>query len=112
MRDDRDRLRDILEAIERIERYLPEGYQRFESDELLQTWMVYHIQVIGEATRKLSDRVRKNHPEIPWPPIIAMRNVLAHDYFGLDLHEIWLTVERDIPHLKPKIQEILNRLEE
>lgn len=112
MRNDRERLRDILEAIERIERYVPDGELRFEQDELLQTWMVHHIQIIGEAARKLSDSMRKNHSEIPWPQIITMRNVLVHDYFGLDLQEVWIAVERDIPHLKPKIQAILQELED
>lgn len=112
MRNDRERLQDILEAIERIERYAPDGQQRFEQDELLQTWMVHHIQIIGEAARKLSDQVRKAHPEIPWPQIITMRNVLVHDYFGLDLQEVWMVVERDIPNLKPKIEAILRTIDE
>jgi uncharacterized protein with HEPN domain len=107
MRNDQERLQDILETIERIERYAPDGQHRFEQDELLQTWMVHHIQIIGEAARKLSDSVRKAHPEIPWPQIITMRNVLVHDYFGIDLQEVWMVVERDIPTLKPKIEAIL-----
>lgn len=110
MRNDIQRLQDILEAIERIERYAPEGKNRFERDELLQTWMVHHIQIIGEAAGKLSDSFRKKYSEIPWPQIITMRNVLVHDYFGLDLHEVWMVVERDIPHLKPKIQAIIQKL--
>jgi transposase len=71
--------RDILEAIERIERDVPDEQPRFEQNELLQTWMVHHIQLIGEAARKLSDSMRNTHPEIPWPQIITMRNVLVHD---------------------------------
>ena len=74
--------------------------------------MVHNIQIIGEAVRKLSDSMRNNHPEIPWPQIITMRNVLVHDYFGLDLQEVWMAVERDIPDLKPKIQGILQELED
>lgn len=54
MRDDRERLRDILEAIERIERYTSKGREEFMQDELIQTWVVHHIQIIGEAARKLS----------------------------------------------------------
>ena len=73
--------------------------------------MVHHIQTIGEAARKLSDSMRNTHPEIPWPQIITMRNVLVHDYFGIDLQEVWMAVERDIPDLKPKIHTILQELE-
>ena len=107
MRDDRSRLLDVIEAIERIERYAARGRKAFETDELLQTWVVHHIQIIGEAVRKLSDALRSAHPEIPWAQIIAMRNIVVHDYFGVDTDEVWAAVERDLPDLKRKIQAIL-----
>ena len=107
MRDDRSRLLDVIEAIERIERYAARGRKAFEADELLQTWVVHHIQIIGEAVRKLSDALRSEHPEIPWAQIIAMRNIVVHDYFGVDTEEVWAAVERDLPDLKRKIQAIL-----
>ena len=107
MRDDRERLLDILEAIERIERYTRRGRMQFEEDELVQTWVLHHIQIIGEAARKLSEDLRINHPTVPWSEIVAMRNALVHDYFGVDVEEVWATVERDLPDLKRKIEEIL-----
>ncbi len=110
MRDDRERLLDILEAIERIQKYASRGRKAFESDELLQTWIVHHIQIIGEAARKISDVLCTSHPEVPWPQIIAMRHVLVHDYFGIDVEEVWATVERDIPELKRQIKAILREL--
>ena len=97
----------MIEAIERIERYAARGRKAFETDELLQTWVVHHIQIIGEAVRKLSDALRSAHPEIPWAQIIAMRNIVVHDYFGVDTDEVWAAVERDLPDLKQKIQAIL-----
>ncbi len=97
----------MIEAIERIERYAARGRKAFETDELLQTWVVHHIQIIGEAVRKLSDALRSQHPEIPWAQIIAMRNIVVHDYFGVDTDEVWAAVERDLPDLKRKIQAIL-----
>lgn len=60
MRRDRERLFDILEAIERIERHASEGRAAFENDELIQTWMLYHIQIIGEAAAKLSPDIRQS----------------------------------------------------
>ena len=110
MRDDRERLLDIVEAIERIERYAGRGRNVFEDDELIQTWMVHHIQIVGEAARKVSEDLRASHPEIPWPQIIAMRSVLVHEYFGIDLDEVWTTVERELPELKRKITVILEGL--
>lgn len=107
MKDDRQRLEDILEAIERIERYATRGRAAFENDELLQTWIIHHIQIIGEASSKLSDSFRQAHAEIPWPQIVTMRNVLVHDYFGVDTEEVWMVVERDLPTFKRKMDEIL-----
>ena len=107
MRDDRSRLLDIIEAIERIERYAARGREAFDRDELLQTWVVHHIQIVGEAVRKLSDALRSEHSEIPWAEIIGTRNIVVHDYFGVDTQEVWAAVERDLPDLKRKIQAIL-----
>lgn len=107
MRDDRERLRDILEAIERIERYTSKGREEFMQDELIQTWVVHHIQIIGEAARKLTEEVRSEHDEVPWPAIIAMRNILVHDYFSVDIDEVWSTIERDLPPLKVEVSSIL-----
>lgn len=110
MRDDRSRLLDVIEAIERIERYAARGREAFDRDELLQTWVVHHIQIVGEAVRKLSDALRAAHPEIPWAEIIGMRNIVVHDYFGVDTDEVWAAVERDLPELKRKIQTILREV--
>jgi len=94
MRDDRERLQDILEAIERIERHAAKGREEFEKDELIQTWVVHHIQIIWEAARKLSEELRSEHDQIPRAAIIAMRNILVHDYFSVDSDEVWSTVRR------------------
>ncbi len=79
MRRDRQRLEDILEAIERIEKYASGGRESFDRDELVQTWIVHHLQIIGEAARGLSDEFRSAHPDVPWAQIAAMRNILVHD---------------------------------
>jgi uncharacterized protein with HEPN domain len=70
MRDDRERLLDIQEAITRIERYTELGRDAFEQDELIQNWMISHLQIIGEACRALSEDLRGRYPEIPWRAII------------------------------------------
>ena len=73
MRDPRERLRDVLEAIERIERYAARGRDAFEGDELLQSWFVRHLQIIGEAVRTLPADVRDRAPDVPWSKIVGMR---------------------------------------
>ncbi len=77
MRDDRERLLDILEAIERIEKYAARGLQFFEHDELVQVWILHHLQIIGEAARALSPRFRDQYSDVPWSQVIGMRNVLV-----------------------------------
>lgn len=84
MRDPKERLRHILEAIAQIERYAIRGKQAFERDELIQGWIVHRLQIIGEAARALPQRLRDERPDIPWAEIIGMRHVLVHDYFGVD----------------------------
>ncbi len=110
MRDDRQRLLDILEAISNIESQATKGKEAFRKDKLIQVWMVHHLQIIGEAASGLSRRLREQNPAVPWGAVIAMRNVLVHEYFGIDLEEVWKTVGEDLPKLKGKAQEILRSL--
>ena len=111
MRDDTGYLQDILEAIQQVEKYAGQGRGAFEDSELIQVWIVHHIQIVGEAVRRLSESLRSRHSEVPWPQIAAMRNILVHDYFRIDLDEVWLVVQNDIPTLKNQVEAILEELE-
>ncbi len=108
MRDDRERLADVLEAITRIEKYAVQGRAAFERDELLQNWIVRHLQILGEACRGVSARFQEEHRDIPWSKIIGMRHILVHDYFGIDVDVVWRSVEHELPALKRQVQAILN----
>ena len=66
MRSDRERLEDILEAIAKIERYVPRGKEEFERDELFQVWVVRHPQIIGEAASRVSTKAQIAYPDVPW----------------------------------------------
>jgi uncharacterized protein with HEPN domain len=107
MRADRERLLDILEAIELIEQYAIRGEEAFRSDQLIQNWMTSHIQTIGEAARSLSQETRHRATDIPWSLIIGMRHILVHHYFAIDLDKVWLVVHSDLPRLKPLIARLL-----
>mgnify|MGYP001584070890 CR=1 FL=1 len=109
MRVESERILDMLEAIERIRRHAARGRAAFEHDELIQTWIVHHLQIIGEAAARMSSSFRDAHPAIPWAQVIAMRNVLVHDYFGIDLEEVWQAVERDLPRLEQELRAIASR---
>jgi len=111
MRDDKARLTDILEAIERIEDYAIRGEEAFRSDELIQSWMVRHIQIIGEAATAVSQDSRNLAPEIPWSDIIGMRHIIVHHYFETDLDVVWRVVVTDIPRLKAMILKLMEKLE-
>ncbi len=110
MRSDREKLLDILEAIERIERYAVQGRQAFEQNELIQTWFTQNLQVIGEAARALSSEIRNQYPEVPWTKIIGMRNILTHNYFAIDFDIVWAVVEEELPDLKQAIEHIVRSL--
>lgn len=107
MRDDTQLLLDMIEAINRIERYSSRGKDVFESDELIQNWIVNHLQVIGEAARSLSIELRNSNKEVPWTKIIGMRHVLVHRYFEIDQDLVWSVVAGDLPELKRRVEAIL-----
>jgi uncharacterized protein with HEPN domain len=108
MRDDRERLLDILEAIERIDRYAVRGREAFEHNELIQSWITHQLQIIGEAAARITPDLRENHPEVPWREIIGMRNVLTHGYFEIDLDAVWSAVERDLGKLRSQVEAIVS----
>ena len=101
---------DVLEAIERIEKYAAKGRDAFERDELIQTWMIHHLRIIGEACRAVSTTLAEAHPEVPWSKITGFRNILVHHSFGIHLDVVWLMVQQDIPDLKRKIEAIVREL--
>lgn len=72
--------------------------------------MIHHIEIIGEAARRISRELCANHPEVPWAAIVAMRNVLAHDYFGIDVERVWMAVQRDLPVLRRQVDALLDEL--
>lgn len=111
MRTDRDRVQDILEAIERIERHTAGGRAVFDADELIQVWVVRHLQIIGEAASRLSDDARDRQSDVPWRKIIGMRHVLVHGYFVVDLDLVWSVVEHELAALHSAITRVAERSE-
>ncbi len=99
-------LDDILESIALIERYT-QGVTKaaFLADVQLQDAVIRRLEIIGVAIRHLPDELRAQHPAVPWRQIVAMRNILSHEYFGIRLEEVWRVVERDLAELKAEVTE-------
>ena len=110
MRDDRERLKDILEAIAQVEKYAVRGQNIFQEDELIQIWIVHHLQISGEASSALTPRITATYLDVLWAEIVAFRNILVHEYFRVNLEIVWRTVERDLPNLKAGIEAILQEI--
>jgi uncharacterized protein with HEPN domain len=110
MRHFRDRLQDILEAIAQIEVEQAKGKAAFDESALIQTWMVHHLMILGEAVRAIDPADRQKYPAIPWRQIAGMRNILVHDYFRINKAIVWETVEKHLPPLKAQIKSILAEL--
>lgn len=101
-------LNDITESIEQIKKYtgnLSDKDNFFES-EITQDAVIRRIEIIGEAIRNFDDGFRSRFPNIPWKQIVAMRNMLIHEYFGVEKNRVWKVVEIEIPKLEKMMLEV------
>jgi len=103
-------LDDIVEACRKIQRYTSGlTSERFRSDERTIDAVVRNLEVIGEAAKKLPDSTRSNISGIEWSRIAGLRDILIHEYFGIDIDLIWDIVETKVPELLRRIEEYLGR---
>lgn len=108
---DSGRLEHILEAIGRVEEYTKDiSRSAFDADKMRIHATAYNIQIIGEASYKLSKEFKQSHTETPWRLIEKMRHILVHDYFTVDLDFVWLVITEDLAPLKVQILEYLKEL--
>jgi uncharacterized protein with HEPN domain len=110
MKNDMLYLQHILECIDNIESYVPNGESDFFSSKLIQDAVIRNLEVIGEATKRVSMDLRSQHSDVPWREMAGMRDVLIHNYFGVDNEIVWNVVKDELPLLKNKIAELLNHL--
>ncbi len=100
----------VKESITRIEQYTREGKDVFSHDVKTQDAVLRNLQTLAESTQRLSEAVREAHPEVEWRAISAFRNVLVHDYLGVDLERVWEIVRDDLPRLKAAVEDALEAL--
>jgi uncharacterized protein with HEPN domain len=111
MRDDSIYLRHILECLNAIQEYTVGGRETFFADRKTQKATLRELQELAESTQNLSADLKNHHPEIPWRDIAGFRNVLVHDYLGLNLSRIWQIIERDLTGLKKEVEKTLREFE-
>lgn len=101
-------LNDILESIEIIQKYFQNiSEEEFKNNLQIQDAVIRRLEIIGEAARSVSDDFRKSHGEVPWREVADLRNVLIHEYSGIDIKRIWKIVIQDLPILKKQMEDIL-----
>jgi len=107
MRDDSERLRDILKAIDQILSKTAGDRSAFDMDEMLQVWTIHHLQIIGEAARALSSEFRQKYPDEVWAKAVGLRNILVHHYFEINVNRLWSIVAEDLSGLRDRVELLL-----
>lgn len=109
-KDPRFFIEHILESIKWIEEYTKEiSKDDFLHSTQIQDAVIRRLEIIGEAAKNMPPGLKKKHPDIPWRQVAGMRDVLIHEYFGVDLNLLWNVVKKDLPDLKRKISKILKK---
>ena len=107
MKDQTVYLRHILRCIQRIEDYTKEGRQSFMASTLIQDATLRNLQTMAESTQRLDDSLKSKHPEVDWQALSGFRNVLAHTYLGVDLDQVYDSIEQHLAGLKATVQDLL-----
>lgn len=110
MKADRVYLIYVTECIERVEAYTGKGREAFFEDRMAQDAVLRNLHTLSESVQRISESLKRQHPDVLWRTIVAFRQVVVHDYLEVDLEQIWDIVERDLPELNRQIHDILAAL--
>ncbi len=105
-RDVADYLADILQAIDDVAEFTDGmDFAEFSGDKKTVNAVIRSLEVLGEATKHIPEAFRKRHPEIPWSKMAGMRDVLIHDYMGVDCMTVWKVVKERLPEIRPLLSD-------
>jgi len=108
-----DYLADILEAVEKAQRFVQGlSYEQFAADDKTTFAVIRALEIIGEAAKRIPPEMRRQVPDLPWKEISGMRDKLSHDYFGVNLQVVWRTVTEDLPFLEQRLRPLVTSLED
>ncbi len=101
-------LEDIVSSIQKIEDYIGGmSFEGFLGDNRTVDAVLRNLEIIGEASKNISPEIREGHPDIPWGRMTGLRNIVSHEYFGIDLSIIWRIITVNLPQTKPLIEKML-----
>lgn len=104
-------LRHILDAIAKIEEYTQPGRESFAQENLRQDAVIRQLEIVGEATKRISEATRERHPDVPWRKAAGLRDFLIHDYSSVNDEAVWAVVQNHLPAYRDAVRQILATFE-
>ena len=111
MKEPRVLVLHALECIERVERFTAAGENDFRGSDLIQGAVLHNLQTMAQSVKRLPDALKLSHTEVDWRSLVGFRNVLVHDYLGVNVSRVWEIVQSDLPPVKRALEEMRRALE-
>ncbi len=109
---DKIRLLHIIDAADELKSYVEgAGFEDFQEQSMMKNACIRQLEIIGEACNRLSEELRNENPQVAWRSIVRLRNILIHQYFGVDAKVVWDIIQNDLPQLENQARLLIKRLD-